>query len=661
MAKLYFGNHGDIELQSSTLNALRLLPKKWTVVLNVRPVGHNKDREVDALIVTERALHVVEFKFRSNPVHIQTEHGWYQGRQLDLNGLNESPKEQVSNTTEAFKLFLGSRQRLRHLKEALLPWVILERFNSENTYDGQPFRRGRYERVGHVRVLNGVENLHDQIASWENDAKKLPATGINESEDLPIILRELSVVALDELTVHGYVRSLESGDPLTGMTVQINSHAMNTYAPFAKECQTNEHGSFEFVGLPVDKFDVEISGSDKGRVLPSRTYSANSSLVRVHLYLVSPGIDEARVQELLEERIQDIKQEVVGLEDYIIEATSSLEQRIDVCESKISKAAEDQSNAVQELWNELAILRQEQHRVDLLSDADFRTFARNTLEPLRAELVEVRRIADRAMNTAQEAKGFSEEASKRAARALQESQAAKEEARDSKAYQQQRVDLERDQARIAQERWETEQVDAERLSENQQRMSRAMSVSVLVGIVGGILSLQPLPGPDIVILTPMQVGLVMSISRIYGRELTQNMIMQIIAALGAGMVGQHLTVLLYKLIPGAWALGAITVPATFVLLGWATAKFLERGTMPTTAERTDVMVRIKNALTDPVLLKEARETASSVVQEFRSQGASSLKPETIRDVFERAGRDHPELGKRLLDHLNQPKRPNETD
>jgi hypothetical protein len=71
------------------------MPDSWTVLLNCRPAGKNVDREIDALLITQKALHIIEFKYRTAPVQIKTESYWLAGTYDMKNTWGESPKEQV--------------------------------------------------------------------------------------------------------------------------------------------------------------------------------------------------------------------------------------------------------------------------------------------------------------------------------------------------------------------------------------------------------------------------------------------------------------------------------------------------------------------------------------------------------------------------------------
>ncbi|MEX2534460.1 MAG: nuclease-related domain-containing protein [Trueperaceae bacterium] len=138
MAKLYFCNNGDIELQPETLSILSGMPRGWNVLLNARPANPGGyDREVDALIVKESAVHLIEFKFRRYPVVIDAEGYWHSGgSRMENTSRRESPQEQVLATHDAFKQWLANRGLP---KFGLAPWVVLENPNPENRYGGARF------------------------------------------------------------------------------------------------------------------------------------------------------------------------------------------------------------------------------------------------------------------------------------------------------------------------------------------------------------------------------------------------------------------------------------------------------------------------------------------------------------------------------------------
>jgi uncharacterized protein (DUF697 family) len=580
------------------------------VVLAEFNSGGDWSRQVDVLFANEYGLHLIELKGHSGPITAESNGPWLVNGKPMANGKNqESPPDQAVNTSDKLKKRLHRDWAQPHgIKEfEVLPWIVLV-----NTHPNSRFEGRQFPDVVHggrrCWIVNGIanlklEDLNKRAQYGKKDEKKICFVS-SALKDLESCIG-VGFTAPDEGRIWGQLldSQTKNGAPQVNLTAQRRD--CNFRSP---PTTTDKQGCFAFDNLKPGEYDLIFS-------LPNE-YSEPKQ-VQVSLlpgFKIMPPILLYRSGEIVEERDQ-LSQEK--------QDQATLEQ---------SKQFESDSKSLRE-ENKLLSERIETLEVELEKSVS------------RREQVQIRNTQG----------GISSGAPTVDIKALE------------RLINDQTVELTNNRELLLMRAKRSVQLEfrashmQRQLPDNQQRFTRAMTVSALVGTVGGILSLQPLPGPDIVILTPLQVGLVMSISRIYGREMTQDMVVKIIAALGAGMVGQHATVLLYKLIPGAWALGAITVPATFVALGWATAKFLERGTMPSNAERKDVMVRIKNALTDPVLLKEAKETASSVVQEFRSQGASSLKPETIRDIFEGVSRDHPELGKRLSDHLNAPKKPKDTD
>jgi uncharacterized protein (DUF697 family) len=623
------------------------------VVLAEFHSGGEKSRQVDILFANRYGLHLLELKNKKGPIRVESYDSWFVGGEPLVNGA-ESPAKQAEKTADSLQDRLNERfGKSRNSREKLnvFPWVVLVEQHPESSWEGRSLPP--VQRLSRSSVVNGVENLSVEVL---NKRAKYSQNQTLNDEMLANLERILGggFTAPAESKLFGQLLDCQTRNGLDRVSVIARRQGGSFES---QPVLTNSEGRFEIGALPQGVYDLKF-----------RLPSGYSDPVKIEIHLM-PGLKTTMPVLVYREGMTPEERSRLSKVEHNQEVAKQQAERFRAAAAASHKEIEQHSERISTLEGELeamfellAELRDQQVNIANNSQATSVEHIEHGIDDRKAELENKRELR---LELIEQSSHLELHAS--SLMAVIEGRVAAIEDRISLVERNQRkldaehVKAERDQAQIAKERWVTEQVDAEKLSENQQRFTRAMTVSALVGTVGGILSLQPLPGPDIVILTPLQVGLVMSISRIYGREMTQDMVVKIIAALGAGMVGQHATVLLYKLIPGAWALGAITVPATFVALGWATAKFLERGTMPSSAERKDVMVRIKNALTDPVLLKEAKETASSVVQEFRSQGASSLKPETIRDIFEGVSRDHPELGKRLSDHLNAPKKPKDTD
>jgi uncharacterized protein (DUF697 family) len=558
VAKLYYCNNGNIELRHETLQELRAMPESWTVLLNCRPAGKNVDREIDALVITQKALHVIEFKYRTAPVQIKTESYWFAGQYEIRNSLGESPKEQVTNTETAFKRWL--EQTVPNLKQHTLPWVVLELHNNSNSIGTDAFCPGYYQGLGHVMVLSGVEKLTGALQRRENSAKNLSPQAIT-AENRAQLIQELGAKQLDTMTVQGKVVSLEENRPLPHVPVHIRFEgASKSNLNFDPLRLTDENGHFEFNGVPLQSFSLDIENDGSWQVLPTGIRKP-AGIVIAPIFLASKKLSEKRIKELLQVSLQQFKEEMmleleVNLEEIEARLKTSLlpmEEEIDRLEQRIKDIEEEARNAA--------------------------TAAAQSASVAAA----------------------SKEAQKRA-----------------------------------------EELLALRVE--------ALKLSAIVGAAGGLIALQPIPFADNLILTPMQIGLVMWIGKLYKRDLTSDLALKIMGSIGLGLFAQHATVLAYKMIPGAWGLGAITVPAFTIFLGAMMSLYFEKGEFPDKSEQKQLFKGVKTALTDKELLEKMKNMGSVLAQDIKAKGYR-VKPEDMREVFAKNGGQGKEIGERLAQLL----------
>jgi small GTP-binding protein len=140
---------------------------------------------------------------------------------------------------------------------------------------------------------------------------------------------------------------------------------------------------------------------------------------------------------------------------------------------------------------------------------------------------------------------------------------------------------------------------AEALPEFRARLvwQRTAAAAGSAGAVGWI----PLPFADLVPLLVIQSGLVLSIARIYGYEITPARARELIATFGAGFAARAVYQQLSKLagVPG-WILSAAIAAATTVAMGYGAMVWFAYGEKPTreSLQRTasDVAVRLRNQL-----------------------------------------------------------------
>jgi len=630
MAKLLYANDGSVELMPETMAALRSLPTRWRVILNARPAGVHDTREIDALVITERALHVIEFKYRKGVAEILGDGPWTFGGYPE----QPSPAIQVVKTSDAFKTWLSADADLRHLKNALLPWVVLERSDANHRFGQAHMRLDRSYSAGHSKVLNGVQRLQDMLLQLEvNRSNKLPWQGIQLETDVRLLVERMGARPLDTLTVQGQVQSLAEGRALAGIRLRVQSTAtVGPLAGFSQEVDTDQHGRFAVYGAPIAEFTVEFCGAETlpgWMALPQVPVHPRTSLALVNLYLVQPGLAEEQVQTLLKDALGQVKSEISALQEWLHEQDTfrqANEERIRLLEERASQYPETTSMDLTDLWAELDALRATQNRMSELEEADVRAMAQEALAPLESELktlaARMSKLEEQLTVTAHRAES-AEEASRRAAA----------EAKQSRIIQAERLGHDRTVYQVAEER--------------RAKRADALKLSAIVGAAGGILSMQPLPFADNVLLAPMQIWLVVRIGLLYGQRVGQDAALKLLGTLGFGFAAQHATVALYKLIPGlTFGLGPFTVFGFTVLLGAMTARFYERGQMPAQSEQRAVMNSIRTLLKDRNLASELLEMGTTVAAEFKARGYKT-RPEDLQAIFGTVNERAKPIGERL--------------
>jgi uncharacterized protein (DUF697 family) len=98
---------------------------------------------------------------------------------------------------------------------------------------------------------------------------------------------------------------------------------------------------------------------------------------------------------------------------------------------------------------------------------------------------------------------------------------------------------------------------------------RADAVRTLIGLCSGAaaaVAFQPVPLLDAVLISPIQIGMVQGIGRIYGHRLDQKSILEILSTFGASLVAQNVLMAAAKLVP---FLGWLASMSMAYALTWA--------------------------------------------------------------------------------------------
>lgn len=146
----------------------------------------------------------------------------------------------------------------------------------------------------------------------------------------------------------------------------------------------------------------------------------------------------------------------------------------------------------------------------------------------------------------------------------------------------------------------------------------------------GVVGLIPLPIVDLVPLLGIQSGLVLSVARVYGYQITLSRARELIATFGVGLMARTAFQQLSKLggVPG-WILSASIAAATTVTIGYAAMVWFGRGERPT----QEVLNRIVSEVTGHVkdqLLDLGRKKPDRAMLRERIAGALSDLPTQLR-------------------------------
>lgn len=169
---------------------------------------------------------------------------------------------------------------------------------------------------------------------------------------------------------------------------------------------------------------------------------------------------------------------------------------------------------------------------------------------------------------------------------------------------------------------------AEAMPEYQARLAwqRIFPAAGLAGVVG----LTPLPIVDLLPLLGIQVGLILSIARIYGYTINLKRARELTATFGLGLAARTVFQQLSKLggVPG-WLLSAAIAAATTAVMGYAAILWFAYGEKPTQAAlqqwTTDITLYLKEQLADLGQKKPDRGT----LRQRLSQALQAL-PDRLR-------------------------------
>jgi small GTP-binding protein len=147
-------------------------------------------------------------------------------------------------------------------------------------------------------------------------------------------------------------------------------------------------------------------------------------------------------------------------------------------------------------------------------------------------------------------------------------------------------------------------------------------------------ALVPLPLADVIPLLAIQTGLVLSISRIYGYQITAVRARELIVTFGVAMVARTLFQQLSKLggVPG-WVLSSAIATSTTVAIGYAAVTWFARGERPSQdafrKQTTEISLYLRSRLADLGKRKPDEGTLKQRVTKALQDMPRDLQPKEV--------------------------------
>jgi uncharacterized protein (DUF697 family) len=100
----------------------------------------------------------------------------------------------------------------------------------------------------------------------------------------------------------------------------------------------------------------------------------------------------------------------------------------------------------------------------------------------------------------------------------------------------------------------------------------------LCSAAAAAVAFQPIPFVDVALISPIQVGMVQGIARVYGHKLDQRSIMEILSTFGASLVAQNVLMAAAKFVPVLGWLAAVSMAyATTWAIGEVSDHYFRNG------------------------------------------------------------------------------------
>jgi uncharacterized protein (DUF697 family) len=108
-----------------------------------------------------------------------------------------------------------------------------------------------------------------------------------------------------------------------------------------------------------------------------------------------------------------------------------------------------------------------------------------------------------------------------------------------------------------------------------------------------VVTLQPLPFLDYILITPIQIGMVQGIARVRGYHLDKKAVLEIVKTLRASLVTQHVVIGVAKIVPTVgWLASASMAHALTYAIGELSDRYFREGRSMLPAELRDALNRL---------------------------------------------------------------------
>ncbi len=112
----------------------------------------------------------------------------------------------------------------------------------------------------------------------------------------------------------------------------------------------------------------------------------------------------------------------------------------------------------------------------------------------------------------------------------------------------------------------------------EERHEAVKELIAVCAVAAGAVSIQPVPLLDLVLVSPIQVGLVQGIGRIYGHQLDKKAVVEMLSTFGASLVAQNVMMASAKLVPFAgWIAAAAMAYALTHAIGEVADHYFRHG------------------------------------------------------------------------------------